>query len=160
MGGCAGMIAGRAIISDLFDPREGARVLSLMMMVLTLAPIVAPSLGGLILAVAPWRTIFWVMVSTFGLLCAALVWFGLPETLPVERRHPISVRGIWQAYSALLTQRSFIVPALVGGLAQACMFAYITGSPFVFMTLHGASEQRARLAVRAQRARPDRLGAR
>ena len=140
MGGCAGMIAGRAIISDLFDQREGARVLSLMMMVLTLAPIVAPSIGGLILAVAPWQTIFWVMVA-FGLLCAALVWFGLPETLPVERRHPISVRGIWQAYSALITQRSFIVPALVGGLAQACMFAYITGSPFVFMTLHGASEQ-------------------
>lgn len=140
MGGCAGMIVGRAVISDLFDQREGARVLSLMMMVLTLAPIVSPLLGGLILTVAGWRTIFWVMLA-FGLLCAALVWFGLPETLSVERRQPISLRSIWQGYFALVTQRSFIIPALVGGLAQACMFAFITGSPFVFMTLHGASEQ-------------------
>ena len=140
MGGCAGMIIGRAIINDLFDQREGARVLSLMMMVLTLAPIVAPLLGGLILTLAGWRMIFAFMLA-FGGLCAALVWFGLPETLPREKRHPISARGIVGGYAGLLAQRAFVVPALVGGLAQACMFAYITGSPFVFISLHGISEQ-------------------
>lgn len=140
MGGCAGMIVGRAIINDLFDQREGARVLSLMMMVLTLAPIVAPLLGGLILTLAGWRMIFAFMLA-FGALCAALVWFGLPETLPRERRHPISARSVFDGYAGLLAQRSFVVPALVGGMAQACMFAYITGSPFVFISLHGVSAQ-------------------
>jgi DHA1 family bicyclomycin/chloramphenicol resistance-like MFS transporter len=139
-GGCAGMIIGRAVVSDLYNERESARILSLMMMVMTLAPILAPVLGGLILAVSCWQMIFVAMLA-FGLIGALLVWLGLPESLPPEKRRTDNLSGMVRAYGRLLGIRAFLVPALVGGLAQACMFAFITGSPFVFISLFGISEQ-------------------
>lgn len=140
VGGCAGMIVGRAIVSDLFDERESARVLSLMMVVMTLAPILSPVLGGQILAVSSWQAIFAVMLA-FGLAGALLVWFGLPESLPASRRRNDGLAGIAQGYWNLLSTRGFIAPTLVGGLAQACMFAFITGSPLVFIGLYGVGEK-------------------
>lgn len=140
IGGCAGMVIGRAIIRDLLDARESARALSLLMAVMTLAPIVAPVLGGFLVSHGPWQLVFGVML-VFGLTCAGLVWVLIPETLPAERRQTHGIGGILRVWGALVTDRQFIVPALVGGLAQACLFAFITGSPFVFMTLHGASSQ-------------------
>lgn len=139
-GGAAGMIIGRAIISDLFDATESARALSLLMAVMTLAPILAPILGGIIIVHVGWQAVFVVMLA-FGVLCALLVWFFIPETLAPARRRAQSPRDILRTWFALVTDRRFIVPAVVGGLAQACMFAFITGSPFVFMRIHGASAQ-------------------
>ncbi|MFT4266202.1 MAG: multidrug effflux MFS transporter [Xenophilus sp.] len=139
-GGAAGMIVGRAIVSDLFDAREGARALSTLMAVMTLGPILSPILGGFIIAHAGWRTIFLAMLA-FGLLCITLVWRYVPETLPPARRQAQGPGGVLRVWLALLATPDFVLPALVGGLAQACMFAFITGSPFVFMTLHGVSAQ-------------------
>lgn len=139
-GGCAGMIIGRTIVSDLFDEKDSARALSLLMVVMTLAPIVAPILGGVIVAYAGWQAIFVAMLA-FGLVCGALVWFLVPETLPPAARRRQTAGQILATWRTLLTNRRFMVPVAVGGLAQACMFAFITGSPFVFITLHGASAQ-------------------
>jgi DHA1 family bicyclomycin/chloramphenicol resistance-like MFS transporter len=139
IGGCAGMIIGRAIVNDLFDEAESARVLSLLLMVMILAPIAAPLLGGFILSVATWRAIF-VFMMAFGLLCALLTWAWIPETMS-KPRQPISVGAIASTYVALCRKPAFIVPALVGGLGQACMFAFITGSPYVFIGLFKVSEQ-------------------
>lgn len=138
LGGASGMIIGRAIIADLFDAREGARALSLVITVMTLAPVLAPALGGVVVAHAGWKAVFLVMLA-FGLTCGALVWRFLPETLPAERRHAARPAEVARTWGQLLTQRSFVVPALVGGLAQGSMFAFITGSPFVFTGLHGVS---------------------
>jgi len=140
VGGCAGMIIGRAIVSDLFNEQESARILSLMMMVMTLAPILAPILGGLILDVSCWQMIFVVMLA-FGVTGWLLVWFGLPESLPPGKRRADNLGGMVRAYWKLLNIRAFLIPTLVGGLAQACMFAFITGSPFVFISLFGISDQ-------------------
>ncbi|WP_437884507.1 multidrug effflux MFS transporter [Pseudomonas sp. LRF_L74] len=140
IGGCAGMIIGRAIVSDLFDQTESARVLSLLLMLMTLAPIVAPLLGGWILVLAGWKAIF-VFMLVFALLCGVLVWRYVPETQPIQRRTTLSVSPILCAYANLFRHRAFIVPAMVGGLAQASMFAFITGSPFVFMGLFEVGEQ-------------------
>lgn len=140
VGGCAGMIIGRAIVNDLFEPKESARVLSLMLMLMTLAPMVAPLLGGWILLWAGWQAIFLFMLA-FALLCGILVWFYLPETLAAERRTTLRFKPILRAYAQLCGHRAFIVPTLVGGLAQASMFAFITGSPFVFIDLFGVPEQ-------------------
>jgi len=139
-GGCAGMIVGRAIVTDLFDAKESARALSLMMVVMTLAPIVAPVVGGIIITNLGWKAVFIVML-VFGLLCAVLVWLFVPETLSSDKRKADSLSGIFRTWRLLITDVGFIVPALVGGLAQACMFAFITGSPFVFINLHGANTQ-------------------
>lgn len=140
IGGCAGMIIGRAIIRDLFDTREAARALSLVMMVMTLGPILSPIIGGYVVAHTDWQAIFYVMLA-FGLVCGALVWLFVPETLPFEARQAEGLGGILRGWAELLTDRRFVVPALVGGLGQACMFAFITGSPFVFMTLNGVSAE-------------------
>ncbi|WP_215762443.1 multidrug effflux MFS transporter [Acetobacter sp. P1H12_c] len=140
VGGCAGMIIGRAIVTDLFDERDSARAFSSLLLVMTLAPILAPILGGFILTHAGWKAIFLFML-VFGLVCAALVWCFVPETLAQEDRRKESPIIIARTWLALITDPAFIVPALVGGLAQACMFAFITGSPTVFINIHGASAQ-------------------
>lgn len=140
IGGCAGMIIGRAVVHDLYGPRESARVLSLLLMLMTLAPIVAPLLGGWILAVAGWQWIFLALLA-FAVLCGVLVWQLVPETLPPERRVPLDAGSILRAYGSLLRRPAFLVPTLTGGLTFSALFAYITGSPFVFMDHFGLSEQ-------------------
>ncbi len=140
LGGCAGMVVSRAIVSDLFDERGSARFLSQMMLVQGLAPIVAPLLGGYILAVAPWEAIFAVL-TLFGVGCLVATLRGLPETLPPERRQAIGVRSVARTFGAVLVNRAFMAPALSGAFAAACIFAFITGSPFVYMHLHGVSQQ-------------------
>lgn len=140
VGGAAGMVIGRAIIRDVFDDRESARALSLMMALMTMAPVLAPIIGGFAITHAGWKSVFGIMLA-FGLVCFGLAWRFLPETLPPQARRRTSLGGVFKTWHTLVTDRRFIVPALVGGLAQACMFAFITGSPFVFMQLHGASEQ-------------------
>lgn len=140
IGGCSGMIISRTIINDLFAPREVARVLSLMMLVQGLGPITAPILGGYILVFAGWKAIFG-FLALFGLACFLATLFGLPESLPQDKRRRQNSSGIVKTFLGLLAQRDFIVPALTGSLAFGGMFAYISGSPFVFMELHGVSQE-------------------
>ena len=137
LGGCAGIVASRAMVRDLFDERASAQVYSLLMLVMGLAPILAPMIGGFLIANYEWPVIFWVLAA-FGLACIPAVLFGLGETLPREKRH----RGgglaeVGRAYLALCLDRPFIAFALANALVSSAMFAYITGSPFVFIELHG-----------------------
>lgn len=139
-GGCAGMVIARAIIRDLYSVGESARVMSLVVMVQSLGPIIAPTTGGLLLLVAGWRSMF-VVMTLLGAFCFVLVLRGLPETLPPERRIALSFGNMFQAFGRLLRKRAFIIPALSGSVAMSCMFAFIAGSPFVFMQIHGVSPQ-------------------
>src|SRR5262245_19014547 len=82
IGGCAGMVIARSIVRDLFDTRESARMYSFLMLVMGLAPITAPLIGGQLLVAFGWRAIYWLLAG-FGLLCALMVALGLPESLPV-----------------------------------------------------------------------------
>jgi DHA1 family bicyclomycin/chloramphenicol resistance-like MFS transporter len=140
LGGCAGMVIARSVVRDLFDERNSARMYSFLMLVMGLAPITAPLIGGQLLLAFGWRAMFW-LLGGFGLLCVLMVTFALPETLPAERR----VRaGLWQAleiYWRLLLDRRFVGYALTGGFVTAGMFAYISGSPFVFIELYGVAPQ-------------------
>jgi DHA1 family bicyclomycin/chloramphenicol resistance-like MFS transporter len=140
LGGCAGMVIARAMVVDLFDERETARVFSLLMLVMGLAPILAPLLGGQFLALFGWTAIFWFFAG-FGLLCLAAVLLGLGETLPPERRSAGGIVDALRAYRRLLADRRFVAFAATGALAMGAMFAYITGSPFVFIEMHGVSPQ-------------------
>lgn len=140
VGGCAGMIIGRAVIHDLYGPRESARVLSLMLMLMTLAPILAPILGGWIVTTIGWQAIF-VFLLAFAALCLAMVALLVPETLSPERRNALDVASVLKGYGSLMRRPRFMVPAVAGGMAQASMFAFITGSPFIFMGRFGFTEQ-------------------
>ena len=85
LGSAAGVVIGRSVVRDLFDERESARMYSFLVLVMGIAPIAAPLIGGQLLIAFGWRAIFLVLAG-FGLLCLALVWFGLDESLPAERR--------------------------------------------------------------------------
>jgi len=141
LGGCAGIVIARSIVRDLFNPHESARMYSFLMLVLGIAPITAPLIGGQLLLISGWRAIF-VVLSAFGLLCLAVVYFTVPETLPVARRTKAGLGEVLQIYRRLLVEPRFMGYALAGGLASAAMFAYIAGSPFVFIELNGVPPER------------------
>ncbi|MGH2290860.1 MULTISPECIES: multidrug effflux MFS transporter [Pseudomonas] len=135
LGGCAGMVLSRAIVSDKCDPVASAKVFSQLMLVMGLAPILAPMLGGVLVNLAGWQSIFLVL-SLFSAACLLAVSLGLPESLPADMpRQPLS--GALRQYLRLLNDRVFLGHALTGGIAIAGMFAYIAGSPFVFIKLYG-----------------------
>ena len=141
LGGCAGIVASRAMVRDLFDERASAQVYSLLMLVMGLAPILAPVIGGFLIANFEWQVIFWVLAA-FGALCIPAVFFGLGETLPPEKRHRgLSLAGVGRAYLALCMDGPFLAFALANALLSSAMFAYITGSPFVFIELHGLAPE-------------------
>jgi DHA1 family bicyclomycin/chloramphenicol resistance-like MFS transporter len=135
LGGCAGMVLSRAIVSDRCEPIDAAKVFSQLMLVMGLAPILAPMLGGLLVSVSGWQSIFLVL-SLFSAICLVAVYLGLGESMPAHLpRQPLS--GALRQYGRLLRDRAFVGHALTGGIAIAGMFAYIAGSPFVFIKLYG-----------------------
>ncbi|CAG9175489.1 Bcr/CflA family multidrug efflux MFS transporter [Cupriavidus pinatubonensis] len=136
LGGCAGMVMARAVIRDRLDAHESARAFSSMMLVMGLAPILAPIIGGAILSASGWRAIFW-LLTLAGLLILALVHFRMEESLPRERAAPLHPGAIVASYTGLLRDREFLGYSLSAGFGQAGMFAYISGSPFVLIELHG-----------------------
>ena len=141
IGGCAGIVIARAVVRDRFDERESARVFSLLMLVMGLAPILAPLIGGQILVLFGWRAIFWTLAG-FGLACLTAVVLVLGESLPSERRTAGGLSDALRVYARLLSDRAFMRFNLSGALAIAGMFAYIFGSPFVFMQIHGVRPDR------------------
>ncbi|WP_434695966.1 multidrug effflux MFS transporter [Pseudomonas sp. Z1-14] len=135
LGGCAGMVISRAVVSDKCDAVGSAKVFSQLMLVMGLAPILAPMLGGLLVNLYGWQSIF-IGLTLFSALAATAVALWLPESLPAHvPRQPLS--GALRQYGRLLTDSVFLGHALTGGIAIAGMFAYIAGSPFVFIKLYG-----------------------
>ncbi|WP_300731117.1 multidrug effflux MFS transporter [Pseudomonas sp.] len=135
LGGCAGMVISRAVVSDKCDAVGSAKVFSQLMLVMGLAPILAPMLGGLMVNLYGWQSIF-LALTGFSALAALAVALGLPESLPANApRQPLS--GALRQYGRLLKDFEFLGHALTGGIAMAGMFAYIAGSPFVFINLYG-----------------------
>lgn len=135
LGGCAGMVIARAIVSDRCDAVQSAKVFSQLMLVMGLAPILAPMLGGLLVNLYGWQSIF-ISLTAFSALASIAVALGLPESMPATHpRQPLS--GALTQYRRLLGDRIFLGHALTGGIAMAGMFSYIAGSPFVFIKLYG-----------------------
>jgi len=135
LGGCAGMVIARAIVSDKCDAVQSAKVFSQLMLVMGLAPILAPMLGGLLVNLYSWQAIF-LSLTAFSAMASLAVALGLPESMPATHpRQPLS--GALTQYRRLLGDRIFLGHALTGGIVMAGMFSYIAGSPFVFIKLYG-----------------------
>ena len=135
LGGCAGMVTSRAVVSDKCDAVGSAKVFSQLMLVMGLAPTLAPLLGGLLVNTTGWQSIF-LTLTGFSALAGLAVALGLPESLPdYVPRQPLS--GALRQYGRLFGDRVFLGHALTGGIAVAGMFSYIAGSPFVFIKLYG-----------------------
>lgn len=139
LGGCAGMVISRAVVSDKCDAVGSAKVFSQLMLVTGLAPILAPLAGGVMVGAYGWQSIF-LALSVFSVLAALAVVVGLPESLPADQPlQPLS--GALRQYGRLLSDRVYLGYALTGGIAIAGMFAYIAGSPFVFIKLYGVAPE-------------------
>lgn len=134
LGGCAGMVISRAVVRDRFAEHQAAAAFSTIMLVMGVAPVVAPTLGGAVLHLLSWRGIFG-FLTLFGLACFISVARGLPETLPPDRRSGGDLLETLRAFAALLRHRKFMTYTLAGGLVQSCLFAYLSGSPGLFMSL-------------------------
>ena len=140
LGAAAAAVVAMAIVRDLFTGLPAAKLLSRLMLVMGAAPILAPTLGGIVLNWTSWRGVF-VVLALFGIAILATTALGLPETLPVERRRNGGVTGTLRDYGRLFTDRKYLGLILVAGLAMAALFAYVSGSSFVFQEEYGLSEQ-------------------
>ena len=136
LGGGAGTVIARAIVRDRFDANHGARVMSYMMLVTALAPLTAPLIGGYVLQWFGWRAIFWIL-SGFGAVCLIILLAALPESNPHERRNKATLWRVFAGYAAVFRDLRVVACLLTGGFAFAGMFAYISGTPFVYIELFG-----------------------
>jgi DHA1 family bicyclomycin/chloramphenicol resistance-like MFS transporter len=138
IGSSAGMVIGRAVVRDLADGSSAAVMMSRLVLVMGLAPILAPSIGGLILMFAQWRMIFWVLAA-YGVLCCVMAATLLPETLPPTRRISLSLTAQFSRYGMILRERTFLAHAAMGCAGTFTMFSYLGGSSPVFIQGFGMS---------------------
>lgn len=139
-GAAAAAVVAVAVVGDLYVDSAAATVMSRLILVLGVAPVIAPSLGAAVLLHASWHWVFAVLVVLAGglFLLAAL---ALPETLPVSHRRPLRVRGIAATYGSLLRDLRFVTLVAVAGLSMAGLFGYIAAAPFVLQGDYGLNQQ-------------------
>jgi len=140
LGSCAGMVASRALVRDIFPVEENAKIFSLLMLVLALSPIVAPTLGGYMTSLFGWQSIFLVLTS-IAAVTLLLVYFKLPEGRKPETSLSLLPRPIINGFLEVARVPQFYTYAFAGAIASSGLYAYIAGSPFVFMELYHVSDK-------------------
>lgn len=145
LGACVTTVVTRAAIRDTLNPVQSARAFSLMVLVMGVAPILAPSLGALILKVADWHSIFWFLAS-FGVLNLLLTKCFLKETLKPENRNTRPMSESFGQYFGLIKDRTFMLPAVASGLLQGAFFIYLSISSELFMVNYQLTEHQFAIA--------------
>ncbi len=140
LGGCAGMVASRAMVRDIFPVKENAKVFALLMLVVGVSPMIAPTTGGYVSTVFGWHYIF-VILTIIGALILAGVHFILPESRPPDTSLSLMPKPILKSFFSILVNPQFYTYALTGSIASAGLYAYIAGSPYVFMELYKVTAQ-------------------
>jgi len=136
----AGIVISRAVVRDLYSGRELTKFFALLMLINNLAPILAPVLGGGILAFTEWTGVFAVL-SAIGFLLFVIVLWRMDETLPEQMRVPSNLSHTLKNFLSLLKNRQFMGYALAQGFIMAGIFAYVAGTPFVYQNIYGVSPQ-------------------
>ncbi|MCH8553436.1 MAG: multidrug effflux MFS transporter [Natronospirillum sp.] len=139
MGGCAGMVIARAVVRDKTEPQEAAKAFSMLILVLGVAPILAPILGTVVLSLGSWRWIF-LFQGLAAAACMTWLILGLEETHPGEERK-LSFRRVFADYRELTQWREYMGFALTTGLAMGGFFAYLGSSPALLMNTYGLSPE-------------------
>ena len=140
LGGCVGVVMARAAIRDCLDVQSSAQAFAQMMIVMGVAPIMAPVIGAVMLQYFEWQSIF-ILLSIIGLICLLCVHFFFEETLKVENRLKLNFKQVLILYSNILQDKSFRLPMLAGCLSGASLFCYISSASAVFMDGYGLSQQ-------------------
>ncbi|SDL19281.1 multidrug effflux MFS transporter [Siphonobacter aquaeclarae] len=138
-GSCAGLVGARAIVRDLFPAKENARIFSSLMLVVAVSPIIAPTLGSYMAAAWGWRPVFFVLAGVAALLLVG-VYFRLPESKQPDPSFSLKPAAVLGNFRSILFHPVFYVCAFTGAIAYAGLYAYISGSPYVYMELFRISE--------------------
>ncbi|MBY0481486.1 MAG: multidrug effflux MFS transporter [Chitinophagaceae bacterium] len=140
LGGCVGMVAARAMVRDLFEVKDNAKVFSTLMLVVAVSPIIAPTLGGYITAYLGWRYIFGMLIAVISMILIA-VYFFLPESKKPDPDFSLKPNSILKNFVAIIKNPQFSMFTFTGAVAYAGLYAYISGSPYVFMVIFKVSEK-------------------
>lgn len=135
LGACCGGVVSRAMVRDLFEEQEGAHVLSRMILVMGLAPLLAPIIGGYLLVWFGWKSVFY-LLGGIGMAVLLLAHIRLGETHDPENVRELRLGRIFRDYGHLLSNRQFLGYGLGAGISSAGLFAYITGSPHVYIDIY------------------------
>ena len=140
MGGCVGLVASQALVSDLFPSEKRAEVFSLITLVIAVSPMIAPTIGGYVTASIAWQWIFIILAGIVSLIIGAIYLF-LPQGKAPDVSVSLKPDAVLKGFYTVVKQPQFLIYTLAGGLATAAPFAYISGSSDVFMNLYKVNEQ-------------------
>jgi DHA1 family bicyclomycin/chloramphenicol resistance-like MFS transporter len=140
LGGCVGMVASRAIIRDVFPVNEIAKVFSKLMLVIAVSPIIAPTLGGYLVSAYGWHEVF-IVLAIMAFVVLVCVHFVLPESMKADASSSLRPSLIMKNYFMVLRTPQFYTYAFTGAIAAAGLYAYISGSPYVFIEMFKVTEQ-------------------
>lgn len=140
LGGCVGMVASQALVRDVFPANKTAQVFSLLTLVIAVSPMIAPTIGGYVSAHAGWQWVF-IILGIITVLIGLAAYYYLPAGKGPNKDISLMPRAVMKNFFLVASHPQFLVYSLAGGLAMAAPFAYIAGSPDVFMNIYRLSEQ-------------------
>lgn len=140
IGSCAATVASVAMVRDLFPVSENAKVFALLMLVLSVSPMIAPTVGGYVTVAFGWHTVFLILLG-LGLFNLIASWLWLPESYKADTTMSLKPKPIITNFLAVLREPQFYTYAFTGGMAFAGLFVYITSSPILFMSLFKVKEE-------------------
>lgn len=140
LGGCAGIVSAQALVRDLFPISKTAQAFALITLVISVSPMIAPTLGGYVTAHVGWQYVF-AILAVITLLILIAAYFFLPKGRGADPTVSLKPKAVAKNFYAVIRNPQFLVYAVTGGIASAAPFAYIAGSPSVFMNLYGLTEQ-------------------
>ena len=140
IGSCAAGVASMAMVRDIFPVKDNAKVFALLILILGVSPMIAPTVGGYITAVFGWQLIFLILASIAALVLLAVI-FGLPESFQPDTSLSLKPKPIIISFLAVLKNPQFYTYAICGAISFSGLFAYLAASPFVFMVVYGVSSK-------------------
>jgi len=135
LGGCGATVAAMAMVRDIFGPKESAKVFSLLLLVIGASPMLAPTAGSYIISLFGWRAVF-IVLLIMAVLITLLTIIGLPESYQPDESFSLRPKPILKNFLSVLGERAFLTYSISGSLAFAGLFAYVSGSPIVFMDVY------------------------
>jgi len=129
-----------ALMRDLYPREEFSRMMSFVMLVTTIAPLLAPMVGGAVMIWFSWHAIFWILAIA-ALLASAMIAFFIRETLPPERRQPFHLRTTVGNFASLFRHKRVLSYMLASGFSFAGMFSFLSAGPFVYIEVNHVSPQ-------------------
>lgn len=140
LGGCAGIVSAQALVRDLFPVSKTAQAFALITLVISVSPMIAPTVGGYVTAHIGWQYVF-AILAVITLLILTASYFFLPKGRGADPTVSLKPKAVAKNFYAVIRNPQFLVYAVTGGIASAAPFAYIAGSPSVFMDIYGLTEQ-------------------